>query len=112
MVVALAVFPPALPFGATIQPVEFALAPVLAAGSAALLAHARTALWRGRTATFNLVVAVVLVCWILVNFWLPLFLTGLPPQGYGFLRASLISEVPQPGELSSSTRRSTGASTT
>lgn len=97
MLVALAVLPPALPFGASIQPVEFALALILAAGSAALLAHTRTALWRGRTAKFNLVVAVVMVCWILFNFWLPLFLTGIPPQGYGFLRSEIISRIPQPG---------------
>lgn len=97
MIVGVAALPPALPFGATIQPVEFVLAPAIAAGSGALLAHARTAHWRGRTAKFNLLAAVVLVCWILVNFWLPLFIAGLPVQGYGVMRAGLVSEVPQPG---------------
>ena len=98
LLVAFAVLPPALPFGATVKPFELALAPALAAGSAALLAHARTAWWRGRTAKFHVTVAVVMVGWVLFNFWLPLFLTGLPPQGYGFLRAEIISEIPQPGE--------------
>ncbi len=97
MIIALAVLPPALPFGATMQPFDYALALVLATGSAAFLAHARTALWRGRMATFNLAAAVILVCWVLINFWIPLFLGGLPIQGYGVLRAELISEIPQPG---------------
>lgn len=96
--VAFVVLPPALPFGATVRPLELALAPVLAAGSATLLAHARTAWWRGRTSRFRVIVAVVMVGWVLFNFWLPLFLTGMPPQGYGWLRASTISEVPPPGD--------------
>lgn len=97
MLLASVLLPPALPFGASIQPLEYVLAALLATGSAALLAHARTAFWKGRAATFNFAAAAVLVCWILINFWLPLFMTGLPIQGYGVLRSNLISEIPQPG---------------
>jgi len=97
MLLALAALPPALPFGAGMQPWERALALVLATGSAASLAYARDALWKGRRTAFNTAASVIMVSWILLNFWLPLIATGLPVQGYGVLRSSYISEVPQPG---------------
>lgn len=46
----------------------------------------------------SLGVSSVLVLWILVNMWAPLFAGGIPFTGYGPLRASTISEVPKPGQ--------------
>jgi hypothetical protein len=43
-------------------------------------------------------IAVLMVVWILVTLWSPLFAGGLPSSGYGTLQASIIRDVPQPGQ--------------
>lgn len=47
---------------------------------------------------FERTVSALMVLWVLVNLWAPLFAGGVPPSGYGPLQASAIREVPKAGE--------------
>lgn len=89
--------PPALPFMAALEPVEYVLMIVLSCIAAAGIAQARARVAAISHKSFDLIVAAAMVVWIIANLWFPLFATGLPVKGYGVLRAATFSEVPQPG---------------
>lgn len=84
------------PPGATAFVVAAILAPL--GGVAAGLARSRVGGSQRRV--LNLAISAVLVCWILVNLWIPLSAAGLPPKAFGPLQAGMVSPAPLVGQYS------------
>jgi len=98
MLVSMALLPPGLPFAAKVGPLDLVLAAAIAASTSALLSYLSTTMDARARKRLTLVASVLMVLWVLVNLWLPLFATGLPVRGYGPLNAAQLAEVPQPGK--------------
>ena len=97
MVVGSAVLPPALPAGARLGPSTYVSALTLATLTALAIAFVRRTGSAPLLRFVDLGLPVVMVVWVVLSLWAPLAGGGLPPSGYGALRASTIRDIPQPG---------------
>ena len=90
---------PALPYQAPAKPggAAYILAVILSALAGMIPSLLRSAVQGPvrRRLTFGM--SAVLVLWVLIGLWLPLYASGFPPRGYGPLLASQIRPNPMPG---------------
>lgn len=94
--ISLVLLPPLLPFSAKMTASDLALSLALSAAAASIVAHLRVTVADSGRRTFTIAASAVLILWVVINMWMPLFATGLPVQGYGILRAAAVNNVPAP----------------
>jgi hypothetical protein len=94
------VAPPELLFGAQVGTAGYLLALVIAPLAGAAPSVLRSLVSASTRKRLNLAMSAAMVLWTLANFWFPLVVGGLPPQGYGPLQASAMRAELRPGTYS------------
>jgi hypothetical protein len=85
--------PPVLVFHETLTPLNWLISLLFVAAASFLTGYVRSRM-SGRQKVFSAVVSTLLIAWLVLNFWVPLFAGGGPLSGYATLQASTIRAVP------------------